>query len=144
MTEWTDLTANDFMDIAYIHQAAADQAFLQDAMRLLLDRSVPLSPVDPAADMTAIPYPALLNLIERNIDALTANGYLPSNMLPTRQWLGEVRDAPRLDYADINRWFDSFRKIYEMILGISRRLLITGTFDTGNDKTRQWIRTVNQ
>jgi hypothetical protein len=144
LTAWQALSASDFMAVGYLRQAYADLVFLRAAMSGYLDRTVALSPVSLTEGMAAVPFPALINLIETNIEALTANGYVPSNMLPTRQWLGELRDFPRMNYQDVNRWFDSFQKIYHMILGMSKILLRTNTFCTGGDRTRQVIRTVNQ
>lgn len=143
MTDWIDLTANDYMDIKYIKQANADLEYLRAVMLSLLDREVVLPPIGVESDIYVIPYPEFINLIERNIDVLISNGYMPSNIEPTRNWLGELKDKERLKYSDVNRWFDSFKKINAMIMGTYQRVMTTGTFRTGEDRTRQLIRTVN-
>ena len=111
-------------------------------MQTHLQRTVVISEPNTSQGTYTTPFPALINIIEQNLDAIAAGGYRPSDMLATVRWMGEQNDIVRLSYRDVNRWFESMRLIEELILGIGERLLITGAFSAGGDRTRQNIRTV--
>ena len=136
------VTADDYMTTAII-----DEAFrVQDELRILmfnfLSRIVTLVNPNTAAGTYTIPYPELINIIERNIDELAKGGYASSDMQPTVEWLGELNDVRRLSHLDVNRWFESVELITNLVYAVSYRGLITGNFSAGNNRTRQNLRSV--
>lgn len=136
------VTANDFMTTDIIDEVYRVQEELRLKMLELINRIVYITKPNTTAKTLTIPFPELINIIERNIDAFTIGGYMPSDMQPTVNWQGELFDLRRLDYTDVNRWFESIELLTELIESIETRSLITGTFATGNDRTRQLIRSV--
>jgi len=137
------VTAVDFMSPELIGAAYGAQSDLRQLFEGLLSRAVTLAQPDVSAGIFTVPFPDLINIIERNIDALSANGYMPGDMQPTVEWQGELNDLRRLDYTDVNRWFESIELITGLAWAVSYRGLITGNYSTGSDRTRQIIRTVN-
>jgi len=144
MTEWQPVTAEDTMEIGIIGLAGENLLALQTLMLSVLNRTVQVYPPDTGEGIYTIPFASYINQIEQSINALTANGYVPNGMQPVRNWLGENRDRQALSYKDVNRWFDSFLRIEQMVYGLSGRVVKTGTFVTGHDRTRQLIRMVKQ
>jgi hypothetical protein len=128
----------------YIIDAAYDaQNALRGLFADLLSRDIRLTKPNTGAGVFTIPFPDLINVIERNIDALSAGGYRPGDMAPTMNWQGELNDARRLDYTDVNRWFESAELITDLVWAIGARGLITGRFSTGDNRTRQILKSVN-
>jgi len=142
MIPWIPVTAVDFMRLEYIVNAVANQHEVASLFFSALDRRVVIHDPDMSAGAYTIPFPDLVNIIEDNITALSAGGYRPPDMEPTRHWLGEDSDAPFLSYRDVNRWYVSSEQLAALIEAISKRLLITGTFTAGSNRTRQLIRSV--
>lgn len=138
------VTANDYMTPDIIDGAYNEQQRLRRLFFDLIQRIVELSEPDTALGNHTIPYPTLINVVERNIDKLTAGGYRPSNMQNTVDWKGELNDLVRFSYRDVNRWFETFEQLEGLIYSIVYRGLITGNFSTGNDRTRQIIRSVDK
>ena len=68
-------TAEDFMTPGIIYDAYNYQVECQQLFMTLLSRPVTLIQPDTSAGVYTIPFPSLINVIERNIDALAANGY---------------------------------------------------------------------
>ena len=137
------VTANDCMSPELIDEVYYAQDGLRQLFMDLLSRPVALAQPDTSASVYTIPFPDLINTIERNLDALSANGYKPGNMKPSVSWLGELNDLRRLDYTDVNRWFESVELITDLAWAVSYRGLITGNYSSGSDRTRQTLRTVN-
>ena len=137
--EWTELTPEDYMKLEYVENACVEQERLKDLMLSVFDREVSLLEIGETEEENTIPYPEFINIIENNISILTANGYIPLNMEPVRKWLGEFNDIKPFSYRDVNRWFASFKKIEEMIMGSSKRLLVTGMFSSGDSRERQLL-----
>ncbi len=137
------VTANDYMTTDIIDEAYRAQDELRLLMLQLLSRIVTLSTPDTSKKELTIPFPNLINTIERNIDALSSGGYASSDMEPTVVWHGELNDLRRLSYLDVNRWFESIEKMTELVYSINYRGLVTGKFTTGNNRTRQAVRSVN-
>jgi len=136
------VTANDNMSIDIFNEAYNNQMYVRQLFIDITKRIVELIEPDTSTGIATIPYPDLINIIERNIDTLIAGGYRPPNMQNTVDWLGEMNDFRRLSYLDVNRWFESLEQLEGLIYGIAYRSLLTGNFGTGNNRTRQIIRTV--
>lgn len=137
------VTADDYMTTEIIDMAYENQVYLKDKFLEMLGRIVLLSKPDTSKGIYTIPFADFINIIEENINALIRGGYIPSGMKNTVNWKGELNDLKRLSYLDINRWFETFEQLEKLIYSIVYRTLITGAFSTGNDRTRQLIRTVN-
>jgi len=132
-----EYTPNDCLTTGIIDAVYQGQAALSQLFHELLSRNVLVTQPDTSAGVYTIPFADFINIIECNIGALTANGYTPDGMKPAINWRGELADLHRLDYSDVNRWFDSTGQIEAMVRGVAARLLITGTFASGTDRTRQ-------
>ncbi len=137
MTEWEEVGPNSYMDISFVEQAWEWLCYLKGLMLVCLDRDVSLAEIDVSLGVYTIPFPDYINLIEHNIDILTQDGYIPDKMKATVKWLGETKDLHRLDYTDVNRWFDSFKQIVALVFSIRDRVVRTETFCSGDDRTRQ-------
>ena len=136
------VTPNDNMTIEIYNEAYTRQISVSQLFYNLLQRSVSLIEPNTTPGLLTVPFAALINIIERNIDTLAADGYMPQEMKSTRNWQGGENDDPRLSYFDVNRWFESMELLERLIHGIANRRLITGTYSTGGDRTRQTLRTV--
>jgi hypothetical protein len=133
----SDYLTTDVIDNVY----AAQYAIVNKYMRVL-NRIVYITRPDTSKGVYTIPFPEFINVIERNIDALTAGGYMPLGMGKTVDWMGELFDLRRLDYTDVNRWFESAEMIDILIDSIADRTPLTGNCTAGGDRTRQLLRTV--
>ncbi len=143
MIKWEKLTSTDTLKIEYITKLFQMQLLIQEIFLDTLGRNIDLTQIDTSKGEYTIPYPSFINVIERNLDALVANGYRPSTMRPTRTWLGETKDLPRLNNLDdVNRWFETLQLLEQLIISISQRTPVTGVCIVGSDRTRQVIRTV--
>lgn len=134
--------ATDYMSTDIINEAYRVQENLRLEMLELINRIVYITKPNTTAGILTMPFPELINIIERNIDAFTVGGYMPPDMQPTVDWKGEFFDMRRLSYIDVNRWFETIERISALIKSIESRALITGKFATGNDRMRQIIRSV--
>ncbi len=142
MIDWTPVTAGDYMKIEYLDLLKLYFFQIRDLFYSKLKRPVLIQSIDTSGRYYTVPFETYINIIERNIDALTAEGYTPLEWQPTKIWLGEHLDRPKLDFNDVNRWFSTLRQLEDMIKGMADRLLITGTFTAGDNRTRQFLRTV--
>jgi len=136
------VTASDSMTTGILTEAYAEQQKAQRLFFDLIQRTVALVEPDTTEEDYTLPFPSLINVIEQNINALTADGYRPSDMENTVEWKGELNDMVRFSYRDVNRWFTSGELINALIHGIAARMLITGTFTAGGNRTRQAVRSV--
>ena len=136
------VTANDYMSIEIFGQAYGYQERLRLLFFDLIQRVVHLAAPGTAAGEYTIPFPALVNVIERNIDTLHSGGYRPAGARNTATWLGEYSDEIRFTYQDVNRWFETFEQLEALIYCVAYRSLRTGTFTSGINYNRQLIRTV--
>ena len=105
--------------------------------------ATPIVNINTAQGINTMPTPSYINQIERNIDAL-ADAAPPAAIQPTRTWLGENRDVPRLSFRDANRWFESLRLIRASLFGRRHDFKATGSYAAGNCGLRQRIRSVGQ
>ena len=137
------VTAEDYMTIEIFNTAFAQQENVRDMFFNMLQRIVNIDIPDTSKNIKTIPFPALINIIEQNIDILASEGYRPINMEDTIEWLGELKDERKFDYTDVNRWFESLELLEILIHGTVHRIPITGNFTTGSDRTRQVLRKVN-
>ena len=137
MTEWTPVTASDRMSISVMDTLNEHFEHVADVFAAELSHVVPLRTIDTSAGILTMPTAAYINRIEDNIRDLSANGYHPSEMPAPKNWLGEDLDSPRLSYRDVNRWFESIGELINMAYGIKGRLPITGTFESGDNRTVQ-------
>ena len=131
----TDRWNTSILDTAYDEQVRIQQVFFN-----IINRVVYLSKPDTTLGEYTIPYPTLINVVEDNINALIAGGYRPSNMQNTVNWKGELNDLIRFSYKDVNRWFETFEQLEGLIYSIAYRSLITGNFNTGNNRNLQILR----
>jgi hypothetical protein len=140
------VSANDYLSVEIFEAAYAAQEQMRLLLIRLIQRYVIIVKPDTSLHIKTIPFPALINIIENNIETLTSGGYTPSNMEPTVQWLGERFDIRNLNHTDVNRWFISMEQLEQLLYSIAYRGLITGNFTPntsyGQFRTRQIIRTV--
>lgn len=134
------VTSDDFLTTDLLDIVWYEQEKLRLIMLDVLGRLVTIQKPDTSAGVYTVPFPSLINIIERNLDRFTEGGYYPLTMEPTVTWKGEFNDLRRLSYLDVNRWFISIELLTELTYSIGFRSLITGNFTTGNDRTRQVIR----
>jgi hypothetical protein len=97
-------TDRDFMGIEVFERL--DEEFVALSARLGVD----VLRLNLAAGVATIPCFEYINIIERNLDRLSAA--VPDvDIAPTKTWLGEDKDEAWLDYKDVNRWFESLNKL---------------------------------
>lgn len=138
------VTPQDYMTTDILDEAYSEQLRLKRLFFDLIQRVVTLSTPDTTQGVYTIPFPSLINIVEQNINALIAGGYRPSNMQNTVDWKGELNDLVRFSYRDVNRWFETFEQLEQLIYSIVYRGLVAGNFSAGNDRTRQILRTVDK
>lgn len=94
----------------------------------------------PTKDYSDFYFKDVLNSIEQNLDTIAENTYRFAEFEPTRRFNG---NSPMWTQDDINRIEKMVLYFVDMFSSIESRMLKMGTFATGNDRTRQVIRTVN-
>ena len=109
------LTRFDYMNFGHIREVAGHMERIRLLKGQLFGINFALGSIHLALDMLTFPTPAFFNIIERNIGIL-ALGNEPQGLPPTRTWYGENRDNPRMDYRDINRWYESLDMIEREII----------------------------
>ena len=139
---WTPIKAEDAattcLNLWIINLALEYQKQLRDIVQEYLDRNVYLDEYDMSKGIETIPYRQLLNTIENNLRMLVATDITP-DMEPMRFWYGGVRDEKFLDFADVNRWFETMNLLIRFINTMSIRYLETNVFYTGVDPDFQVI-----
>ena len=136
------VTQNDFMSIELIELVLDKQQNVVKLFNDLLGYHVVIEGVDTSDGIKTVPFPAMINAIERNVGALKFFEHMPRTVEPTVHWLGERNDSPRLSYRDVNRWFESLEIIESMIRSIYSRSPITGSHASGPCRTSQILRRV--
>lgn len=139
------VTANNYLTLGLLGEVWNHQLDLQNLFLLELQRLVVLTTPDTSAQEATIPFCSLINIIERNIDTFAAHGFRHPSMQNTVTWLGGLADTRRLDFTDVNRWFESVELIGDVVEGASQRLMRCGVSRaiSGLPKNQQIIRTVN-
>ena len=97
-------TADDFLNIEDFRQIEDEIA------KIANKRGVLVQPLDLSQGVATIPMASFINIIEKNISALT-EGLSIDGLEPTKTWMGEDGDENWLDYKDVNRWFDTLEII---------------------------------
>ncbi len=112
MFEWTAITQNQsgegFSMRPIIELALEYQNQLKDIVRRYLGRNAALEDWDMAAE--PLPYPDRINRVERNLAFLIGTFAAPG-INKTVVWHGEMKDDRRLDYTDVNRWFETVKQL---------------------------------
>ena len=134
------LCAQDFMRHEYIEWINDELRALQQMALQIYGREMPQRWMPLVDGVESRVLAADINQIELGISDL-ANLVQPAGMLPTRQWRGENRDDPLLDFNDVNRWFGSLALIRQAFMGRGHDLKRTGGHMAGGDILRQRIRT---
>ena len=100
-------TPNDFLNIAHIVQLNNEMQSLAALRNEVIGGNTNMGTIDTSAGVFTVPTPEFVNVIESNLEVLSAG--VDVGIEPRKTWLGEDRDVVRLDYRDVNRWLDSLR-----------------------------------
>lgn len=134
------IAAQDFMTVDILAEIGLEQEKLRELMKELIDREVSLTQADLSKGNYTMPFPSLINIVERNFDRFMAGGYVSSEMGKTVVWKGELNDRPRFSYKDVNRWFESCEILTAIAHSVANWAVITGNFASGDNRIRQLIR----
>ena len=139
-SSWTNITENDYMDIAFIGQVNQNMLHVRDLVsKYLLHSSVYLD-IDTSEGYQTQPLPEYLNRIERNLDSMHKGITWRVPREPSRIWLGEYLDIPTFNYSDVNRWFNDLLIMKLALDSIPEGWRICGTFSCGNSNAAQKFR----
>ena len=130
MREWRRLTSSDFLEMWMIQRVKAYQEQLRLLVLEYIGRNVVLEDIDVSLGSRTVPFAEYINVIERNLKNLVGTD-VPEHMVSTLTWHGELRDDRRLDYNDVNRWFDIMRLLRDLLQTFSNRFMSTGRFHCG-------------
>lgn len=137
---WSNITANDYMNIEFINQVNQNILYVKDLVARYLLGTCEYIPIDTSEGYKTQPLPEYLNRIERNLDYMQKE--ITWNVLrePSRTWLGENLDSPTFSYTDVNRWFGDLLLMKLALESIPYRWRICGTFSCGNNSSTQRLR----
>lgn len=130
MFDWEPITDRDYLELWIFETVKEYQEQLRVLVLEHLGRNVILEEIDVSRGFRTIPFAEYINVVERNLRHLVGTD-VPEYMTKTIDWHGGLLDDRRLDYTDVNRWFEIIRLLYELILTFQKRYLMTGTFYTG-------------
>ena len=137
---WVNITASDYMSIAFINQVRDNTLHVYDLVATYLHSSPKNFDIDTNAGYQTQPLPEYLNLIERNLDYLQSAITWDVNRQASRTWLGEYDDVPAFSYRDVNRWFHDLLIMKLALDGIPGMWRTCGTFSCGKHYITQLIR----
>ena len=130
MIDWQEVTALDSLEIWMIDKAKRYQERLRILVLEYIGRNVILEEIDVARGHRTIPFAEYINAIERNLKNLVGTD-VPEHMVSTVTWHGELLDDRRLDYTDVNRWFNIMYLLRNLLETFSRRFITTAKFYSG-------------
>jgi hypothetical protein len=134
MFEWTPIQEEDsgsaFSMKPIIELVFEYQTQLKDFVLQYIGRNVILEQWDLIAE--PLPFADRIGRIERNLRALVGTD-ITAGMIKTVDWHGELKDDRRLDFTDVNRWFEIINLMYKLIIILQQRYMVTGTFYTGQN-----------
>ena len=140
MIEWSNLNKDSFMKIEYIGYFVFCIEKIKGLLFSWFGREVELLDISVSEGIKTIPFVDYINRIEDNIRRLSEMGFKPPYMLPCKEWKGEEEDLIRLDYRDVNRWFESLIKMESLLNILNKRIRKTGTYSVGHHYTRHMLR----
>lgn len=136
MFEWNDITPEEsqkprsmlpIINLVWQYQNQMKELILEHT-----GRNVYLYPVDTSAGIRNIPFTKMINNIEENLRNLAGTEF-PIETIINIVWRGGLADDRRLDYRDVNRWFNNLFALYRYVLAYSQNFLISGEFHAADD-----------
>ena len=137
------VTENDFLTVEVMNYVLDGLADVRRLLAMLYDVQVNLRLGGRQVEVATVPFPMLINALERDLDMLAATGF-DGGVMPKREvWYGELFDRRRLDYTDVNRWLSSIALMKRVIGAMVGRWVRTSVgVATGGNNNRQLIRSV--
>jgi hypothetical protein len=116
---------NTYLEVWIIELALAYQKELQRLVLKYLDRNVFLELPDLSKGDRIVLTREIFNAVETNLKNLVATDVQPL-MQFTKIWYGGIKDEKYLDYADVNRWFETINLLNKYIISLQKRYIEAG------------------
>jgi len=137
------VTKSDYLTVEVMNFVLDGLAGVKRLLGEVFDVHVSLALCETPVEVGTVPFPKLINALERDLDKLAATGFDGGAMQERMTWYGEFFDRRRLDYTDVNRWLQSIELMNEVIASMAARWVRTsGSTIVSVDINRQLIRSV--